>query len=229
MKVENIRAVVFDLDGTLLNTLEDLANATNWALQHNGLPERTIDEVRRFVGNGVRRLIERAVPADTEAALLEQVFADFKTYYVSHCQDCTCLYDGIPEMLEQLKAGGYKMAIVSNKLQAGVDELYEFYFRETIEVAVGEREGIRRKPAPDMVETALKELGISADEAVYVGDSDVDLQTARNSGLACISVLWGFRDRDFLVEHGATCMVERPAEIVSLLNQQDEESQIANL
>lgn len=227
MKVENIRAVVFDLDGTLLNTLEDLANATNWALQHNGLPERTIDEVRRFVGNGVRRLIERAVPADTEAALLEQVFADFKTYYVSHCQDCTCLYDGIPEMLEQLKAGGYKMAIVSNKLQAGVDELYEFYFRETIEVAVGEREGIRRKPAPDMVETALKELGISADEAVYVGDSDVDLQTARNSGLACISVLWGFRDRDFLVEHGATCMVERPAEIVSLLNQQ--ESQIAKL
>lgn len=224
MKVENIRAVVFDLDGTLLNTLEDLANATNWALQHNGLPERTIDEVRRFVGNGVRRLIERAVPADTEAALLEQVFADFKTYYVSHCQDCTCLYDGIPEMLEQLKAGGYKMAIVSNKLQAGVDELYEFYFRETIEVAVGEREGIRRKPAPDMVETALKELGISADEAVYVGDSDVDLQTARNSGLACISVLWGFRDRDFLVEHGATCMVERPAEIVSLLNQQNEES-----
>ena len=223
MKVENIRAVVFDLDGTLLNTLEDLANATNWALQHNGLPERTIDEVRRFVGNGVRRLIERAVPADTEAALLEQVFADFKTYYVSHCQDCTCLYDGIPEMLEQLKAGGYKMAIVSNKLQAGVDELYEFYFRETIEVAVGEREGIRRKPAPDMVETALKELGISADEAVYVGDSDVDLQTARNSGLACISVLWGFRDRDFLVEHGATCMVERPAEIVSLLNQQGEE------
>lgn len=227
MKVENIRAVVFDLDGTLLNTLEDLANATNWALRHNGLPERTIDEVRRFVGNGVRRLIERAVPADTEAALLEQVFADFKTYYVSHCQDCTCLYDGIPEMLEQLKAGGYKMAIVSNKLQAGVDELYEFYFRETIEVAVGEREGIRRKPAPDMVETALKELGISADEAVYVGDSDVDLQTARNSGLACISVLWGFRDRDFLVEHGATCMVERPAEIVSLLNRQ--ESKIANL
>lgn len=227
MKVENIRAVVFDLDGTLLNTLEDLANATNWALRHNGLPERTIDEVRRFVGNGVRRLIERAVPADTEAALLEQVFADFKTYYVSHCQDCTCLYDGIPEMLEKLKAGGYKMAIVSNKLQAGVDELYEFYFRETIEVAVGEREGIRRKPAPDMVETALKELGVAADEAVYVGDSDVDLQTARNSGLACISVLWGFRDRDFLVEHGATCMVERPAEIVSLLNQQ--ESQIAKL
>lgn len=227
MKVENIRAVVFDLDGTLLNTLEDLANATNWALRHNGLPERTIDEVRRFVGNGVRRLIERAVPADTEAALLEQVYADFKTYYVSHCQDCTCLYDGIPEMLEKLKAGGYKMAIVSNKLQAGVDELYEFYFRETIEVAVGEREGIRRKPAPDMVETALKELGISADEAVYVGDSDVDLQTARNSGLACISVLWGFRDRDFLVEHGATCMVERPAEIVSLLNRQ--ESKIDNL
>ncbi|MBQ6434148.1 MAG: HAD-IIIA family hydrolase [Bacteroidaceae bacterium] len=221
--MNNIRAVVFDLDGTLLNTLEDLASATNWALRHSGLPERTIDEVRRFVGNGVRRLIERAVPADTDAALLEKVFADFKTYYVSHCQDRTRLYDGIPEMLERLKGGGYKMAIVSNKLQAGVDELYELYFRETIDVAIGEREGVRRKPAPDMVVTALKELGAAADEAIYVGDSDVDLQTARNSGLACISVLWGFRDRDFLVEHGATCMVERPAEIVSLLNQQGEE------
>lgn len=222
--MNNIRAVVFDLDGTLLNTLEDLASATNWALRHNGLPERTIDEVRCFVGNGVRRLIERAVPEGTEAAELETVFADFKAYYVDHCQDCTCLYDGISEMLVELKSTGYKLAIVSNKLQAGVDELYERYFRETIDVAIGEREGVRRKPAPDMVETALKELGVAADGAVYVGDSDVDLQTARNSGLACVSVLWGFRDRDFLVEHGATCMVERPDEIVSLLNPQDEES-----
>ena len=222
--MNNIRAVVFDLDGTLLNTLEDLASATNWALRHNGLPERTIDEVRRFVGNGVRRLIERAVPEGTEAAELETVFADFKAYYVDHCQDCTCLYDGISEMLVELKSTGYKLAIVSNKLQAGVDELYERFFRETIDVAIGEREGVRRKPAPDMVETALKELGVAADGAVYVGDSDVDLQTARNSGLACVSVLWGFRDRDFLVEHGATCMVERPDEIVSLLNPQDEES-----
>ena len=222
--MNNIRAVVFDLDGTLLNTLEDLASATNWALRHNGLPERTIDKVRCFVGNGVRRLIERAVPEGTEAAELETVFADFKAYYVDHCQDCTCLYDGISEMLVELKSTGYKLAIVSNKLQAGVDELYERYFRETIDVAIGEREGVRRKPAPDMVETALKELGVAADGAVYVGDSDVDLQTARNSGLACVSVLWGFRDRDFLVEHGATCMVERPDEIVSLLNPQDEES-----
>lgn len=220
--MNKLKAVVFDLDGTLLDTLEDLANATNWALRHNGMAERSLEEVRQFVGNGVRRLIERAVAVGTDDELLEKTFADFKAYYVDHCQERTRLYDGISEMLAALKAAGYAMAIVSNKLQAGVDELYDLYFRETIDVAIGEREGVRRKPAPDMVASALKELGVTVDEAVYVGDSDVDLQTARNSGLPCISVLWGFRDRDFLVEHGATCFVERPAEIVSLLRQQDE-------
>lgn len=212
-----MKAVVFDLDGTLLDTLEDLANATNWALRQNGLPERTKDEVRQFVGNGIRHLIERAVPEGSSEEVLAKTFSDFKDYYVAHCQEKTRLYEGIPEMLQTLKEQGYRLAIVSNKLQAGVDELYERYFRNTVSVAVGERHGMRRKPAPDMVEAALQSLGVTADEAVYVGDSDVDMQTARNSGLPCISVLWGFRDRAFLEAHGATCFAENPSDVITQL------------
>lgn len=210
-------AIIFDLDGTLLNTLDDLAAATNWALRHNGLPPRSTDEVRQFVGNGVRRLIERAVPDGTNPTLLEQTFADFKRYYVAHCQDRTALYPGIAHMLQELKRQGHPMAIVSNKLQAGVDELYQRYFADTIDVAVGERPGTARKPAPDMVVAALDALGITAAEAIYVGDSDVDLLTARNSGLPCISVLWGFRDRQFLQEHGASVLAETPADVVRIV------------
>lgn len=217
LKHQGIKAVVFDLDGTLLDTLDDLANATNWALRWNGLPERTLDEVRQFVGNGVQQLIRRAVPEGTSEEVFRKTFSDFKQYYVVHCQEKTRLYDGVPEMLKALKSQGYRLAIVSNKLQAGVDELYERYFNDTVEVAVGERPEVNRKPAPDMVMAALAALGVTADEAVYVGDSDVDLQTARNSGLPCISVLWGFRDHDFLVGHGATTMISTPAELVNLL------------
>lgn len=217
MKVENIKAVVFDLDGTLLDTLDDLCNATNWALLHNRLPKRTIDEVRHFVGNGVKRLIERAVPYGTNDDVLEKTFADFKAYYVDHCLEHTCPYDGIQEMLQALKARGLRLAIVSNKLQAGVDELYNRFFCDTVDVAIGESPEIQRKPAPDMVQEALHKLGTTASEAVYVGDSDVDLLTAHNSGLPCISVLWGFRDRDFLEKHGATILAEAPCDVVEAL------------
>ena len=199
-----LKAIVFDLDGTLLNTLEDLADATNWALRKNGMPERAL-------------AIERAVPDGEENPLFEQTFEDFKRYYVVHCQDKTSLYDGVGEMLRALKERGFKLAIVSNKLQAGVDELYDRYFRDTVAVAIGERPEIQRKPAPDMVELALRALGVAKEEAVYVGDSDVDLQTARNSGLPCISVLWGFRDRAFLEAHGATCFTATPDEVVQKL------------
>ena len=205
--------VIFDLDGTLLNTLEDLADATNYALQSFHMPLRTIDEVRRFVGNGVRMLMIRAVPQGEDNPRFEEVFACFKEYYGKHCNDKTRAYDGIMEMLAQLKNRDYSVAIVSNKIDSAVKELQKRYFDELISVAIGEREGVSRKPAPDTVLTALQELGRSVDEAVYVGDSDVDIMTARNVGMPCISVLWGFRDREFLIGHGAQSLIGRPEEI----------------
>jgi len=165
----------------------------------------------------VRKLIERAVPDGTEPRLMEQCFETFRAHYVIHCQDHTRLYPGIASLLTALHAKGYRMAVVSNKLQAGVTELERTFFNGIIDVAIGEQPGIPRKPDPDMALAALKQLGVSASEAVYVGDSDVDLQTAANAGLPCISVLWGFRSRDFLIAHGATTLVKSPKDILSLV------------
>lgn len=223
--MRRISTVVFDLDGTLLNTLEDLADSVNYALQAHGMPCRTLEEVRRFVGNGVRLLMERAVPKGTDTAQFDDVYSCFKQYYVSHCMVKTGLYPGIDGMLQTLKGEGYRLAIVSNKLQRGVDELYHHYFSDTVQVAVGERPEVRRKPASDMVELALRELGADKTEAVYVGDSDVDIATAVNSGLPCISVLWGFRDRDFLTAHGAQTFAASPSEVPALLRRMEEEAE----
>ena len=211
------KAIIFDLDGTLTDTLEDLYLSVNHALRSCNLPERSLDEVRRFVGNGIRKLIERSVPEDTSIDMLERCFEAFRAYYVIHCQDHTRLYPGIASLLTALHAKGYRMAVVSNKLQAGVDELADTFFNGVIDVAIGEQSGIPRKPEPDMVRHALDRLGVKKEEAIYVGDSDVDLQTALNAGLPCISVLWGFRNRDFLVAHGATVLVESPQEVLELV------------
>ncbi|MBO4549578.1 MAG: HAD family hydrolase [Bacteroidaceae bacterium] len=211
------KAIIFDLDGTLTDTLEDLFLSVNYALRSCGLPERQLDEVRRFVGNGVRKLIERAVPKGTKSPMTEKCFEAFKAHYVIHCQDHTCLYPGVATLLMTLHAKGYRMAVVSNKLQTGVDELARTFFKGVIDVAIGEQPGIPRKPEPDMVLKALEQLGVSKEEAIYVGDSDVDLQTASNAGLPCISVLWGFRSRDFLVAHGATIFAKSPQDVLSLV------------
>ena len=206
---------IFDLDGTLLDTLQDLAASVNYALRQHHMPEHSIDDVRRFVGNGVRRLMERAIPEGAANPAFEAAFATFRKYYMEHSLDTTRPYDGIPELIHELKKRGCRMAVVSNKMMAATQELVHHFFPE-IEVAIGEDEaaGIRKKPAPDTVFVALKQLGEGS--AVYVGDSDVDLATARNSGLPCISVLWGFRDRDFLLAHGATTFVERPMDILDI-------------
>ncbi len=217
--------VIWDLDGTLLDTLNDLCNATNFALRHHGLNERTIDEVRRFVGNGVRKLIERAVPSDTDSVLTDAVFNTFRTYYVEHCRETTCLYEGVGNVLRQLHDMGVHQAVVSNKLQAGVTELADEWFADTIDVAIGEREGINRKPARDMIDIALCELEQTSRmnakdiNAVYIGDSEVDIMTAKNAGMPCISVLWGFRDKDFLMANGAETLVSNPEEIIRLITQ----------
>ena len=207
---------IFDLDGTLLDTLADLAAAVNYALRQHGMPEHTIDDVRRFVGNGVRKLMERAIPDGEKNPDFEATFATFREYYMHHSLDTTRPYPGIIETLEALKAKGCRLAVVSNKMMAATKELCQHFFADTIEVAIGENEaaGIRKKPAPDTVFEALRQLGEEKDSAVYVGDSDVDIQTAANSGLPCISVLWGFRDRDFLIQHGAKTFISAPSELL---------------
>ena len=207
---------IFDLDGTLLDTLGDLAASVNYALRTHGMPEHTIDDVRRFVGNGVRKLMERAVPDGTVNPLFDEAFATFRQHYMEHSLDTTRPYDGVPEMLATLKAKGCHLAVVSNKMMAATQELCRHFFPDTIEVAIGENEaeGIRKKPAPDTVIAALRQLGVGQERAVYVGDSDVDIATARNSSLPCISVLWGFRDRDFLLQHGAKTFISAPSELL---------------
>ena len=207
---------IFDLDGTLLDTLGDLAASVNYAMRMHGMPEHTVDEVCRFVGNGVRRLMERAVPGGAAHPAFEAAFATFRRHYMEHSLDTTRPYESIPEMLCELKRRGKHTAVVSNKFDAATKELCRHFVPDTIEVAVGEHEaeGIRKKPAPDTVLQALSQLGVGQEGAVYVGDSDVDIQTARNSGLPCISVLWGFRDREFLLAHGAETFVSQPSELL---------------
>ena len=207
---------IFDLDGTLLDTLGDLAASVNYAMRTHGMPEHSVDEVCRFVGNGVRRLMERAVPGGAAHPAFEAAFATFRRHYMEHSLDTTRPYEGIPEMLQVLKRRGRHTAVVSNKFDAATKELCRHFFPDTIDVAVGEHEaeGIRKKPAPDTVLQALSQLGVGQEGAVYVGDSDVDIQTARNSGLPCISVLWGFRDREFLLAHGAETFVSQPSELL---------------
>ena len=223
---------IFDLDGTLLDTLQDLTNSVNYALSQHGMPTHSVDDVRRFVGNGVRMLMTRAVPDGEENPQFEAAFATFRQHYMQHSLDTTRPYDGIPELIHELKVRGCRMAVVSNKMMAATQELVRHFFPE-IKVAIGEHEaaGIRKKPAPDTVFEALRQLAVSdgqlavspksiansqALNAVYVGDSDVDIETARNSGLPCISVLWGFRSRDFLLAHGATVFAEHPHDILTM-------------
>ena len=205
---------IFDLDGTLLSTLNDLATSTNYALRWAGMPERTIEEIRMFVGNGVKLLMERAIPNGINNPKFEETYAKFREHYLEHNLDTTSPYDGIPELLRELKRRGKKLAIVSNKFYAATQDLAKHFFTDTIEVAIGERETIRKKPAPDTVLEALRQLGASKEGAVYIGDSDVDIMTAKNCGLPCISVLWGFRDKDFLIQHGGTIFVNKPSDIL---------------
>lgn len=219
MAEKKYQAVVFDLDGTLLNTLEDLQDSVNYGLGKYGMEERTLEQIRNCVGNGVQRLLELSVPEGTSQEMFEKVFAAFKKHYAVHCNDKTDLYPGIRKLLAELKENGFQMAIVSNKLQEGVDVLYEQYFKDYITIAIGARDGIRKKPAPDTVIEALRVMELSKEQAVYVGDSEVDIATAANTGMDCIAVAWGFRTRQEQLEAGGTVFVDTPEEIVGLLYQ----------
>ena len=207
--------IIFDLDGTLLYTLEDLKDAINYALECNGYEKRTIKEVKRFVGNGVRKLVERAVPKNTPIEEVDKVFKDFKIYYDKHATDKTKVYEGIPHILDVLKQKGYNLAIVSNKLQEAVEVLQKRFFSDTISIAVGDKAGCKRKPSPDSVIEVMKYFNSNKENTLYIGDSEVDIETAGNAGIDCISVSWGFREKGELLQAGATIIVNTPEELIN--------------
>ena len=209
--------VIFDLDGTLLNTLDDLRDSVNAVMKKYGYPQHSLEQIRTFVGNGIGKLMERSVPGGRENEQFEQAFADFKSYYTDHCQIKTKPYDGVVDLMKCLSEQGFKLAIVSNKNDAAVKELNEIYFSRYTNAAIGERKGVRRKPAPDSVYAALDQLGSDIEKAVYIGDSDVDYETAVHCGMDCILVSWGFRDRELLESFDGAVVVDRCAEIRELL------------
>lgn len=215
--VVRYRAVVFDMDGTILDTLEDLRDSVNAALVWAGFAARTTEEIRSFVGNGAARLIERAVPEGTDGERTGNVLAYYRKYYDSHALIKTAPYPGIQPLLEKLRAQGVRLAVVSNKPDAAVKKLAEYYFPHVFHAAVGARDGVPVKPSPESVWAALELLGVSAEECVYVGDSDVDVMTARNAGMDGIAVAWGFRGEEFLREHGAKTIVRNADELAERL------------
>ncbi len=214
-----IDTVIFDLDGTLLNTLEDLTDSVNYAMERFGYPVHTLEEVRSFVGNGAPKLIERSIPQGMENASYEDVLKTFKEHYAGHCEDKTKPYEGVAKMLDTLQKQGYRMAVVSNKFDGAVKQLCKKYFGSYIATAIGESAEVKRKPAPDTVYRALGELSKDASSAVYVGDSDVDIRTAGNVPMPCISVTWGFRTREQLRQAGACdeLTITAPQELPELL------------
>ena len=215
------QVVLFDLDGTLLDTLDDLHVAVNFVLEKYRLPIRTRDEVRAFIGNGIVKLMERSVGAGMRSMVnLDDVVTDFKSYYGAHCQEKTKPYDGVMELLANLKKAGVKVGVVSNKAHFATAQLCEYYFGDLVDVAIGENEagGVRKKPAPDSVFAAIEAVGgVDPSWVVYVGDSEVDIQTAMNAGVDCISVCWGMKDREFLVENGASVLIDTVEALADVL------------
>ena len=211
------KAVLFDLDGTVLSTLEDLRDSVNFALAKNNYPTRSLEEVRIFVGNGIRKFMERSCPAGTAVEDVDKVHRDFTEHYKVHCNDKTRPYDGIIEMLNTLKQHGIKLAVLSNKADYAVKDLCKLHFDGLLDEAAGEITGIPRKPSPEGVNIILEKLGAQPNECAYIGDSDVDVETARNSGLDCIAVDWGFRGRDVLINAGATLIASSAEELTNML------------
>ncbi len=209
--------VIFDLDGTLLDTLEDLCDSTNFALARSRYPERALTEVRAFVGNGIGNLIACAVPEGTSKEECAAVLEVFRAHYAENCNNKTRAYDGVEALLARLKAANIKLAIVSNKVDSAVKALCERYFSDYISIAIGETENIRRKPAPDTVFAAMELLGAEKESTVYIGDSEVDVQTAKNAGIDLIAVSWGFRDREVLRALGTFPIADTTEEVWQLI------------
>lgn len=216
-----IKLVIFDLDGTLLNTIDDLGNSCNYILSKHGFPTHSLDSYRFFVGNGVRKLVERALPEDKRSAdLVDELKNEFIEYYSQHSEDATAPYEGIPELLEELQSRGVKLAVASNKFMSGTQALVKKYFKDIEFVSVfGQREGIPAKPDPRIVYDIIEESGVqNKTEILYIGDTGVDMQTCTSAGVKGVGVLWGFRPKEELEQNGAEYLVEKPQDIISILD-----------
>ncbi|MCI6325569.1 MAG: HAD-IIIA family hydrolase [Clostridiales bacterium] len=211
-------AVIFDLDGTLLNTLGDLRAATNHALEVRGLPPHSMEEIRQFIGNGIRLLICRAMPEGTPEAEIDAALDDFKAYYAAHIHDRTVPYDGIPQLLTALRKRGIKVAVLSNKIDSASQQLIEYFFPGKTDVVFGEHVGVPRKPDPTSCRMVMQQLGVQPEQVLYVGDSGTDMQTAKNAGLYAVGVTWGFRSKEVLLKYGADVLVHRPEQILQILD-----------
>ena len=211
--------LLFDLDGTLLDTLTDLADAVFHTLDAFDMPQRSIDEVRMMVGNGIKKLIDRAVPVGTPTEKTAEVLSVFRDCYSKNSRINTAPYDGIPVTLKLLSQKGYKMAVISNKIDSAVKALNRDFFADCIPIAIGDREGKNKKPAPDSLYEAMALLGVTKEECLYIGDSDVDIMTAKNAGIPCIGCAWGFRGREFLREHGLddAWILEKPTDLPAFI------------
>lgn len=208
---------IFDLDGTLLDTIGDLTNAVNYALKNYDYPQKTISQIKSYVGDGIPKLIERAIPQGLENKNYSDALKLFSDYYNSHLTDCTHIYDDIITVFEKLKEKNCKIAIVSNKSDKYVKILSEYFFKNYVDIAIGESENIRKKPSSDMADYALSKLSKTTDTSVYIGDSEVDILTANNSSLPCISVSWGFRSKEFLEKNGANIIIDSPLELLKYI------------
>ena len=208
-----INTVIFDLDGTLLYTLEDLTDSVNYMLDKNGFALRSIEEVKDFVGNGVPLLIKRVLPEGVSDLIFNKCLEEFKNHYSENMYNKSKPYDGIINLLEQLKKSGYKIGVVSNKFDYAVKKLCIKYFNDLIDISVGQKDGIEPKPSPDTVFEVIKRLNSTANECIFVGDSEVDIETAINAGIPCLSVTWGYKNIDFLYEHGASTLIYSPEDI----------------
>ncbi len=210
-------AVLFDLDGTLTDTLEDLKNSVNFALSHFGFPERSLEEIRAFVGNGVKRLVDLSVPDNTSKEVSAECLSVFKSHYKENSLVLTKPYNGIIPLLERLEKEGVKTAVITNKMHSAAVDIVNLFFDGLIGVTVGQIDGVAQKPQPDGIYYALEKLCVSKEKAVYVGDSEVDCLTAKNAGIPCIGVSWGFRDRSVLEANGAAAVIDRPEDLFDLI------------
>lgn len=211
------KTAIFDLDGTLLDTLADLKNAVNYALKEFSFRERTTEEIRSFIGNGVVKLMERSTPEVTDEKTQEECLAVFRKYYLEHMSDNTKAFDGVTDILKTLREKGIKTAVVSNKLHKAVEELCQQYFPGLIDEAIGVSVEEERKPSPVNVLKAMKNSGSDKENTVYIGDSEVDVQTAHNAGIKCIGVTWGFRDKKDLTENSCDFIAETAEEVLNLI------------